>query len=317
MSLRLTLLNALLRNLAKPRLARMTDPATARRDFGMVARLFLSPGAGVARVALPGPPAILRFDPPGGATPRAILYFHGGGYLVGSPKTHQGLAARLATRAMMSVYLPDYRLAPEHAFPAAWDDADAAWDALMALGHAPGDVVLSGESAGGGLALAVLARACAAGLRPAGAALFSPFTDMTGRSQSLKSNAVRDAILPATGFANLIGHIMAGHPADDPRASPLLAAYPDCPPVLFQVSDIEILRDDSVTLAARLTAEGAKITLQKWPDTPHAWQLMVGRLPEADAAVDDAVTFVRGLFVPGATGQSGPQNLSPGKPHGN
>jgi epsilon-lactone hydrolase len=299
MSLRLTLLNAVLRNLGKPRLARTTDPAVARRDFGMAARLFLSPGAGVARVALPGRPPMVRFDPPGGATRQAMVYFHGGGYLVGSPRTHQGLAARLAKATRVSVYLPDYRLAPEHPYPAPWDDADAAWDALRAMGHGAGDLVLSGESAGGGLALAVLARACAAGAPPAGAVLFSPFTDMTGQSLSLHANAARDPILPASGFSTLVGHVLAGHPADDPRASPLFADYPGCPPVLFQVGETEILRDDATTLATRLTAEGARVTLQVWPGPPHGWQLLVGRLPEADRAVTDAAAFVRGVFAAG------------------
>jgi acetyl esterase/lipase len=299
MSLRLTLLNAVLRNLGKPRLARTTDPAVARRDFGIAARLFLSRGAGAARVAVPGRPGLVRFDPPGGATRQAVLYFHGGGYLVGTPDTHRGLAGRLARDAGVSVYLPDYRLAPEHPYPAAWDDADAAWDALLALGHGPRDLVLAGESAGGGLALAVLARACAAGTPPAAVAVFSPFTDMTGQSLSLHSNARHDPILPASGFATVVGHVLAGHPADDPRASPLFAAYPGCPPILFQVAETEILRDDTVTLATRLTAEGARVTLQIWPDAPHGWQLMVGRLPEADRAVADAVAFVTGVFSPG------------------
>jgi epsilon-lactone hydrolase len=299
MSLRLTLLNAFLRNIAKPRLARTTDPAVARRHFGIASRLFLSQGAGVARVAVPGKPPMVRFDPPDGATQQAVLYFHGGGYLVGSPKTHQGLAARLARTAGVSVYLPDYRLAPEHPYPAPWDDADATWDALVALGHGPRDLVLSGESAGGGLALAVLARACAAGAPPAGTAVFSPFADMTGQSLSLHANAARDPILPASGFSTIVGHVLAGHKADDPRASPLFADFPGCPPVLFQVGESEILRDDTVTLGTRLSEEGATVTLQIWPGTPHGWQLMVGRLPEADRAVADAAAFIRGVFAPG------------------
>jgi epsilon-lactone hydrolase len=296
MSLRLTVLNAVLRYLVKPRLAKATDPALARRDFAFAARLFLARGKGLRLVCGAGIPTITRFDPPGGQTGQAILYFHGGGYLVGSPETHRGLACRLAFAAGLSVYLPDYRLAPDHPYPAAWDDADAAWAALRQLGHAPSDIVLAGESAGGGLALSVLARACTAGTAPAGAVVFSPFTDMTGASASLKSNAERDPVLPGQAFDTLIAFVLAGHPADDPRASPLFADYPGCPPVLFQVSDTEILRDDTITLAARMDRQGAKITVQKWPDAPHAFQMMVGRLPEADRAVDDAARFIKALF---------------------
>ncbi|MCU0800362.1 MAG: alpha/beta hydrolase [Rhodobacteraceae bacterium] len=294
MSLRLTILNAFFRAFAKPRLRRTTDPAIARRDFAIAARLFLARGG--AAVGVPGHPAMQRHDPPGGPTQQALLYFHGGGYVVGSPTTHRGLASRLVQETGLSVWLPEYRLAPDHAFPAAWDDADRAWAVLLGQGHAPDDIVLAGESAGGGLAFALLARLCAAGTPPAGVVAFSPWVDLTGTSESLISNKARDPLLPAAAFGLLAGHVLAGHPADDPRASPLFAAYPGCPPVLLQASDSEILRDDTVNLAGRLRAFGAAVTLQMSPDTPHGWHLMVGRLPEADRAVQAAGLFVRSLF---------------------
>ncbi len=306
MSLRLTLLTAFFRAFAKPRLRRTTDPVVARRDFLLAARLFLTRGS--PAVPVPATPAMLRYDPPGGQTQRAILYFHGGGYIVGSPATHRGLASRLARETGLSVWLPDYRLAPEHPYPAAWDDADAAWAALLATGLAPRDIVLAGESAGGGLAFAQLSRLCAAGTPPAGVVAFSPWVDLTGKSASLITNTLRDPLLPAEVFALLAGHVLAGHPADDPRASPLFADYPGCPPVLLQVSDTEILRDDSVNLARRLHGFGAAVTLQVSPATPHAWQLMVARLPEADAAVRAAGAFVRSLF--GAAHQAFPPTFT-------
>jgi epsilon-lactone hydrolase len=142
----------------------------------------------------------------------------------------------------------------------------------------------------------VLARLCAAGTPPAGVVAFSPWVDLTGQSASLISNKSRDPLLPAEAFGLLTRHVLAGHRADDPRASPLLAAYPGCPPVLLQVSDTEILRDDAVSLAKRLRGFAASVTLQMSADTPHAWQLMVGRLPEADTAVRDAGAFVRALW---------------------
>jgi epsilon-lactone hydrolase len=290
MSLRLTLLNLFFRSVAKPLLRRVHNPALAKRGFALSARLFLARGQGADMGTVP---RMVQFGPAAGAGSCAILYFHGGGYLVGSPQTHRGLAARLAREAGCAVCLPAYRLVPAHPFPAAWDDADAAWDAVMARGVAPDRVVLAGESAGGGLALALLARLCAAGTPPAGVVVFSPWTDLTGNSATLRSNVARDPLLPAAGFDLLVGHVLAGHPADDPRASPLFADYPGCPPLLFQVGESEILRDDTVVLAARLQAEGAAVTVAVVPKVPHAWQLLVGRLPEADVAVRDAGVFVR------------------------
>jgi epsilon-lactone hydrolase len=295
MSLRLILLNAFFRALAKPRLRRTTDPAKARREFSFAARWLLSAGRGTARVGLPGQPAMVRHDPPGGRTARAILYFHGGGYIVGSPRTHRGLANRLALLTGLSVLLPEYRLAPENPFPAAVDDADNAWNALLSEGYAPQDIVLAGESAGGGLCFALLARLCAAGTPPAGVVAFSPWVDLTGGCPSLISNAKADPLLPAEAFATLTRHVLGSHAADDPRASPLFAHYPGCPSVLLQASEVEIIRDDAVRLAARLQEFGGDVTLQLSPNTPHAWQLMVGRLPEADQSVRDAAAFIRRL----------------------
>jgi epsilon-lactone hydrolase len=127
--------------------------------------------------------------------------------------------------------------------------------------------------------------------------------DLTGACPSLVSNAQRDPLLPAEAFATLTHHVLGGHRADDPRASPLFADYPGCSPVLLQASEVEIIRDDSTRLAERLRGFGADVTLQLSPNTPHGWQLMVHRLPEADRSVADAVSFIRALqpLAPTAT----------------
>ena len=147
---------------------------------------------------------MVRYDPASGRTRHAILYLHGGGYIAGSPTTQRGLASRLARDAGVSVWLPAYRLAPEHPFCAAWDDADAAWSALLAMGFAPADIVLAGESAGGGLAFSLLARLCNAGTPPAGVGVFSRWVDLTGESASLISNKTRDPILSAEAFSGAL-----------------------------------------------------------------------------------------------------------------
>jgi epsilon-lactone hydrolase len=157
----------------------------------------------------------------------------------------------------VAVEAPDYRLAQEAPLPAARDDAVAAWDALMAEGHGPGDIVLAGDSAGGGLALGLLSELCARATPPAGVVAFSPWTDLTFSGASVAENAARDPLLPAARAAELVGMI-AGADADDPRLSPLFAAYSGGVPVLIQASRTEILRDDAVRMADRLRDAAAR-----------------------------------------------------------
>ncbi|MGB3146634.1 MAG: alpha/beta hydrolase [Paracoccaceae bacterium] len=307
MSLRLRLLNAGLRALARPRLARLTDPAVARRDLSMTARLFLARPKGVTvdRVAADGPvPPHLLLTPPG-AGPGILVYFHGGGYIAGSPETHIGLLAALARAAGVCVIAPQYRLAPEHPFPAAPEDAFALWSHLRQSGHRPEEIALGGDSAGGGLALLLLARLCAQATPPAAVLTFSPWTDLSGSGDSCRDNARRDPILPVGRLGELAGFALGELAADDPRVSPLFADYPGCPPLFFAVSGSEILRDDTLRLARRLAAEGAWVEVDIHPDCPHAWPMFAGRLPEADATVRRAGAFLRQVFNQPAEGSAG------------
>lgn len=292
MSLRLTLLNALLRLTVKRRLGRMTDPAAARQEFALFARLFLP---GQRRAPLRTDPATglpVAGGPAAGGGP-VLLWFHGGGYIAGSSQTHRGLAGRLSLAAGLPVFLPDYRLGPEHPVPAAQDDARAAWESLRAAGHAPGRIALGGDSAGGGLALSLLAALLAEGVRPGPVVLMSPWTDLTGAGASLAGNAAADPMLPAERFGDLVGFAIGLHPPDDPLVSPLFARFPDCPDVLIQYSGTEILRDDALRMADRLRAEGADVVLAGWPAPPHAWPIFGGWLPESRAAVAGAAAFLR------------------------
>lgn len=294
MSLRLTLLNAGLRVVARPRLARLSDPVEARRDMVRMARLFLARPSGVtvATDAAEGAvPPLVRVAPPGAAG-KLLLYFHGGGYIAGSPDTHIGLLAALARAARITVVAPRYRLAPEHPFPAAQDDAIAAWRHLLAKGHRPKDIALAGDSAGGGLALSLLARLCAEEMPPAAAVVFSPWTDMTGSGPSCRENARRDPFLPVGRLVELAEYALGGHDPRDPLASPLFADYPGCPPVFFAVSEREILRDDSLRLARRLGAEGVQVAFDIHETSPHAWPTFTGRIPEADDTIRIAAAFL-------------------------
>lgn len=290
MSLRRVVLNTALRALVKPVLRHSSDPVFGRRAFALSARLFFRRPPFV--VHLPDrlgalPCAVVSCGP---ARPRrAILYFHGGGYIAGSPVTHMGLIAAISRRTGLRIYAPDYRLAPEHPAPAQFEDACAAWQALIGRGYRPGDIALGGDSAGGGLALALLSHLCRGGTPPAALFAFSPWTDPAGSGASLKINARCDPVFPADRFGVLADIVLQGGDPRDPRIAPLDAAFPGCPPVFLQFSGDEILADDSRRMAPRL--DGA--VLDEWSGLPHVWTLFAGWLPEADAALDRLAGFMR------------------------
>lgn len=294
MSWRLAGLNLALRLRERPYLARTTDFAAARVRMDAEAAFFAMPDGAVMRDGPLGSTPALRIDGP--ADGLALLWLHGGAYCLGSPRTHAAMAAALARRIGARAVLPDYRLAPEHRFPAAFDDALAAWRALRAEGVAAARIVLGGDSAGGGLAFAVLQAALAAGEAPPLAVVaFSPWADLTGSGRSLRTRAWRDVLIPAARFAEIRDLYLGGADPRDPRASPVFGRFLGGPPALIQSSRAEVLRDDARMMAARLRSDGVSVDHDEWRSTPHVWQLYQGRVPEADAALDRVAAFVRGL----------------------
>lgn len=234
-----------------------------------------------------------------------ILYFHGGGYCIGSPMTHRPLTSALAAAAHASINVPDYRLAPEHPFPAALEDALVAYRAVMAQTEA---VVLAGDSAGGGLALALaLALRGTRTRQPDGLLLLSPWVDLACTGASMKRRAWRDPMLGRGGLRRW-ARLYAGAEVNDPRCSPLHGDLAGLPPVLIQTGTEEVLYDDSVRLRARLAEAGVEVELREYAGLWHDFQMHARVLREADQALAKAGSFVskqlhrRPKFVVGKSG---------------
>jgi monoterpene epsilon-lactone hydrolase len=249
---------------------------------------------------------------------RTVLYLHGGGYYFCSPQTHRAITFALAAGADASVFSLDYRLAPEHRFPAALDDALAAYRQLVANGTAAQSIVMAGDSAGGGLVLAALAALRDAGdALPAAAVLFSPWTDLAATGASLIDNESTDVMFSGAAIAPAGKIYLGDAPADTPLASPLYADLAGLPPLLIQVSAAEVLRDDSTRVAAKVRAAGGTVQIDIWPGLPHVWQIFTPFVPEARRALAQASAFVRAATpVPDQTDQTSAMAAAAASPAG-
>jgi epsilon-lactone hydrolase len=288
-------LNLLLRFTVKRKLARITTPLAARAVLGN------NP---------PPPPTGATFTPSvlggvegewvqaGGDNAGILLYLHGGGYFSCSPVTHRPITAAFALRGFR-VFAPRYRLAPEHPFPAALDDALTAYEALLT--HTPGRIAIGGDSAGGGLALALLLAIKARDLpMPACAALFCPWTDLAATGASLTRNARRESLLYGPKVKDVASLYLQGQDPTNPLASPLYGNFTGLPPLLIQVGAPEILLDDSTRVAARAQAAGVPVELTIWDNLPHVWHVAQHFLPEARVALDQAASFAKSALASGA-----------------
>jgi epsilon-lactone hydrolase len=225
---------------------------------------------------------------------RVLLFFHGGAYHLGSPARLRSLVARLSAAASARVLSAGYRLAPEHPFPAAVKDALTAYRWLIAGGTDARQLVISGDSSGGGLALAALAALREAGdPLPGAAVVMSPWTDLALAGESLRTRAAADVMLTPEGAREAADWYLAGQDPRHPHASALCADLRGLPPILIQAGDAEILRDDSARFAVAAQAAGVDVTLEIWPEMPHVWHVFAGLLPEADQAIERIGAWLR------------------------
>ena len=226
---------------------------------------------------------------------QTVYYLHGGGYVACSPKTHRPFTSSLSRAANARVFALDYRLAPEHRFPAPVEDAVAGYHWLLDQDVDPQEIVIGGDSAGGGLTIATLVSLRDAGLPlPRAAFVISPWTDMSCAGKSLDTNNECDPMFFAAGVRWMAPVYVGAASPCDPLASPIYADLSNLPPLLIHVSDTEVLLDDSVRLAERAKQFGVNVDLRIWKDLPHAWPVFVSfKLPESFRALGEIVEFIQ------------------------
>ena len=233
-------------------------------------------------------------SPPTSAASVAVLYFHGGAYALGSAADSVGLAADVSRRVGARAVSVDYRLAPEHPFPAALDDAVAAYRALLDEGMPSARIAFVGESAGGGLVAATLVALKDANLpQPSSATVFSPWADLTVSGASATGKADIDPALTPEALRTRARDYLGQRDTATPLASPVFADLTGLPPLLIQVGSHEILLDDAIRLAARAGAHDVHVELQVWPEVPHVFQGFAAMLDDADQALQAAAAFIK------------------------
>jgi monoterpene epsilon-lactone hydrolase len=269
--------------------------AERRAMYDRAERVFtLPPGTTVQSVIAGERPA--EWIQPGGArSDAALLYLHGGGYVIGSPRSHRHLAEAIARAAGLSCLLPDYRLAPEHPFPAAVDDAVDAYRWLLDARHiAPRSIVVAGDSAGGGLTAAALVAIRDAGLPLPGCGIcISPWTDLTCSAASYRTKAASDPLVSLDSITVMARDYLDGADPRTPLASPLYADLRGLPPLLIHVGSEEVLLDDASGLAERARKAGVDVAIEVWEHMIHVWHWFLPWLDEAHEAVEKIGAFGR------------------------
>jgi len=296
MSIQSALVKPVLRVISRT-VTRSTDPLTLRKAVASTAKRMppLPDFVSMDITSIDGIPAAW-FDTPGNDPSRVILYLHGGGYLFCSAlTTHRDLLWRLSQAAECRVLAIDYRLAPENPFPAAVEDAVKAYRWLLDEGYAPKCLAIAGDSAGGGLTFGSALKIRDENLPlPAALVGMSPWTDLAATGASVIKNAKKDALIPGEGLREGAEYYLQGEDPKNPYASPLYGDLAGLPPTLLQVSNEEVLLDDSRRLAAKMKNAGVPVLLDVWKGLPHVWQALAMLLPEGRAAIKGVGRFLRG-----------------------
>jgi epsilon-lactone hydrolase len=296
MSLRAELVRLGLRWFVKYRDRPEAAPDQKRAWRSAAARFVPQPPADTETLAVDagGVPAF-RIATPASHPDRHVLFLHGGGFVSGSSALYRHVTWRFAAAARARLLSVDYRLAPEHPFPAALDDAVNAYRWLLSDGAEARHVAVMGDSAGGNLAFAMLLKAHDEGLPlPAAAVALSPWVDLALESPSMARNAAADPMLNAANTPKLVKSYLNGADPRAPYASPLYGDLSGLPPTLIQVGSDEILHDDAVRMAEKLRASGCQVELEIWPRMPHVWHLFATILPEARQAIARVGAFLEG-----------------------
>jgi acetyl esterase/lipase len=272
----------------------MDTMAAVRLAGDMFASWSTDAGTFVDEVTAGGPRA-LWVDTEGADPDKVVLYFHGGAYILGSADHVVGMLGHLGAAAGSRVLSVDYRLAPEHAFPAAVDDAVASYRWLLDQDIAPADIVVGGDSAGGGLTLALLLALAGEGLpQPAGAIPISPWADLACVADAWRTNADTDMLLEQQRLTDIGVLYLQGADVSDPLASPVHGDFTGVAPMYIQASGLETLLDDAFAIAAAAARAGVEVSLEVFPRMQHVFQYCTGTMPEADAAVAKLGAWIAG-----------------------
>lgn len=274
------------------------SPGIDLRGIDGIYRLAAEPaGVTYEEGAAAGLPAIWA-NPAGCDTGQVLVYFHGGGFVSGSKDSHRKVAAHLARAAGCRALIPDYRLAPEHTFPAQIEDARAVYDWLLAQGYLPSKIAFAGDSSGANIATAA-ALALRRDNRPLPGAIvaFSPWYDMEASGKTFESNAAADVAISREIVLTYGPMFLGGHSPSDPLANPLYSDPAGLPPVFLTCGSDETLQDNAEQFATRARQAGVDVVLQVGDGMQHVYQLMAGRVPEADASIAEAGNWLRGKLA--------------------
>jgi epsilon-lactone hydrolase len=285
------LVNFLVRQGIQKKIAQLDDPVSFRKYMDAVGAKSSRLPKDVTVTRQPTTPELITITPPSAASDAVILYLHGGGYVFGSFATHGMLMAKLAKAARLPVVHVEYRLSPEHPYPAAVEDALFAHHWVRQT-YPQAKLYIGGDSAGAGLTLALLQKLRAGGIAmPDGIFLFSPWADLSGTSNAVKNNARTEYMLAKNGLHQAAAAYAPCGDVNDPMLSPIHANYAGMPPMLVQFVPHEILADDARTVIARAREAGVSVTASEWPGNAHAFQTL-GNLRDADRAIAEVASWL-------------------------